>query len=191
MPTENCIYRSITLAANEEFTLPPGAEIIGSSNINSITSTCPLPTNLEQLGCYGFVVVAATGVNGGETEVWEDTQITFLGLNYDGIDYPFVSAVGYDGASIITQISLLPFGAAFSNFCISSCDETGNQSLKFYVIFNTFPSIAQNLKLYGTTSSPNSGSGIPQVPFEFPCLTRDEIVAAGNCNVCSNCISES
>ena len=49
--TQNCIYKSVTLAAGEQFTLPPGAEIISATDINSFTSTCPKPTTLDTFVC--------------------------------------------------------------------------------------------------------------------------------------------
>lgn len=57
-----CIIRSVTLQPNEEFILPPGAELISVSDIGNITTTCNVD-NLEELQCY----VCVLGINDDET----------------------------------------------------------------------------------------------------------------------------
>jgi len=191
-PSLPCTYKSVTLVPGEQFNLPPGAVIIGASNVSAITSTCPLPdpSEFENLGCYGFITVTWDGNSGADTEVWEDTQTRFTGVVFNGQYYSFSSPRGYnDSGGVIAELQNLPFGGALSNFCTSTSDDTSRDSNKTYYIFNTYPSIANNLELWGTTTSPNDGSGLADVPFSHPCQLYSDIIAQGNGDVCSNCVS--
>ena len=91
MPT-NCIYRSVNLQAGESFTLPPGAEIVSATDINAITSTCPIPDNLESLECYVFVVMATHNFTDGATRVW-------MGANNSGDSNAFIVTITVGGVT--------------------------------------------------------------------------------------------
>lgn len=184
---------TITLNPGEQFTVPPGGKILFTTDNAGLESVCAeLPT--EELACYGFILIAATGVNGGETEVFEDTQIKYLGVNLNGEYYPFAAPVGYGSAGtipdptptvpLVDALQALPFGSMFIEPCVSSSDDTSRQSLKHYIIFKTTPSIGDNIEVVAQTSSPNNGSGIPQVQFIVPGKTYASIVSEGNNNVC-------
>lgn len=185
-----CTYKTVTLTPDEQFTLPPGAEIVSASDINSISSTCPIPTNLETPSCYGIVIAAHQDSTGG-TEVWVgpgDDNIIFTGVYLNDLFYSFSSPILYNGTNIITALQNLPFGPAMTDFCTSSEDDLGNDSRKTYIIFNTVPSIADNMQLYGYTKGPNvgGGSGFGNVYFSHPVQLRSFIISQGHANVC-NC----
>ncbi len=49
---QNCIYKSVNMAAGEVFVLPPGAVLISVSDTGAITSSCPDPLPVAELKCY-------------------------------------------------------------------------------------------------------------------------------------------
>jgi hypothetical protein len=55
--TRPCLIKSVTLLANEQFTLPPGGVLVRTSNDAAITSTCPIPPSPE-LKCYQLTLTA-------------------------------------------------------------------------------------------------------------------------------------
>lgn len=183
-----CIYKSVTLAANEQFTLPPGAEIVSATGgLDSFDSTCSKPTSIETPGCYGFILVAREP-SGNESRAYDaDDDLKYTGLYLNNTYYPFSSTFQFGSGTFVSSITSVPFGSLLTNFCTSSSNDTSRNSIKAYIIFRTLPSIAKTLELRAETNSPNSGSGVPNVEFRIPCLLRDDIVNSGNNNVCSNC----
>lgn len=177
-----CIYKTVTLAPNEPFNLPPGAELVSATDPSKLTSTCPLPATLEALTCYGFVLIAHTGGSGSIT--FEDDQTTYEGISINGVYYPFSAPVGFNPAAVQAEIEALSIGSAFSGFCISTNSYLPN-SVKYYLMFKTIPSIGNDLQLIGSTVAGNSGTGLPQAPFTLPAETRTAITGAGHTGVCS------
>jgi hypothetical protein len=95
---QTCVTKSITLQPGEPFNLPAGAEIISATDINSLSSTCPLPSDLEELECYIFVL-AANVDNVTGTIVWEgcpDCNAYMPSITVGGTTYTFPSAFTAD-----------------------------------------------------------------------------------------------
>ena len=177
------IIRSITLSPGEQFVLPAGARLLGADVPGNITSNCELPV-LEELACYGFILLATTGADGSETEVLEDTQITYLGIKINDVYTPFPTPIGFNAADVLTGLEDLPMGSMFMDGCISQSSDLSRQSYKLYVIFKTIPSIGDKLMLVASTTSPNAGAGLPQVQYLVPAVAYDTIISDGNTDLC-------
>lgn len=95
MATTTTIYKSVLLQPGEQFTLPPGAELISATDTDSITSTCDI-SDLQGLNCYTFVFGNA-GTDGDQSQLFESetpdkSNVKIIGISVDGIDYLFNSA---------------------------------------------------------------------------------------------------
>ncbi len=79
----NCIYRTVKLTAGETFVLPPGAEVMGVSDLAAVTSSCGeltvLPNacfkmqwviNVDGEGIIQFTALF-TAIMGNHTNAWE------------------------------------------------------------------------------------------------------------------------
>lgn len=183
-----CTYRTITLQPGESYVLPAGAEIISATDSATITSVndCANLDNLEEIGCYGFVIASHDGSAAG-TEVWVPPNVIYTGVTLSNVFYPFAAPASYSSITdIVTQLQGLSFGSSMTNFCTSSSDDGTADSNKSYIIFNTIPSIANNLELYGYTAGPNNGggTGFGNVYFSHPCQLRSDIIAENHRDVC-------
>jgi hypothetical protein len=146
----NCLYKSVTLAVGETFTLPPGAEIISSSGgLESFTSTCPKPTNLETPACYKFRFSGANHDTGSARQQnWEEVNYFVDGIFVNDIYYPFTSSIaGYTGASTFRTAmnSITQFTGIFTNFGNIIGDESRQGGWTNQVNFTTIPSVGDNM----------------------------------------------
>jgi hypothetical protein len=186
-----CVYKTVTLQNGEKFVLPSGAEIVSATDPSLITSDCVNLDNLEIPVCYGFILVARQDWNSGRSQPYdgEGDDLYYDGVYLNNVFYPFPAGTLYwgSGPSPEDALASLPFGNLITNVCSSSSDDSFRNSYKTYIIFNTIPSIGDNLILKAQTDAPNSSSGIPQVEFRIPCKTREDIIAEGNSGVC-NCL---
>lgn len=166
----NCIYRSVTLQAGESFTLPPGGEIVSATDLNSITSTCPLPDNLEELECYIFVL-AANVDNLSATYVWEgcgaDCNAYMSNLTVGGITYTFPTALTADdrGKFDVSGLSAYITGNQSLNGLMlnlgTSTDYAYPNGGVATLCFKTTPSVAQETYLTLSTGVFGIGSPVP------------------------------
>lgn len=171
----NCIYKTVTLQAGEQFNLPPGAVIIGSSDSSAFTSTCPIPDGEEAI-CY----VAATPSSndcGSNSSYWEPTIGTnattnLWGYEFNGVMVPFASQkptvnpghlITTDvGAAYAEMALVMPIlGTAFGYGC-----DAGYGCLNYFVI-KTFPSIAKTLKMVWNIDGPVINNSQAFAWFEF------------------------
>jgi hypothetical protein len=165
----NCIYRSVSLQAGESFTLPPGAEIVSATDINAITSTCPIPDNLESLECY-IIVLLANVDNLTQTYVWEgcgnDCNAYMTSITVGGVTYTFPSAFTaddrgkFDVGGVASYIASTP---AISGMMLSlgtNNDYDYPRGGVATLCFKTTPSIAAETYLTLTTSL--LGLGTPE-----------------------------
>ena len=187
---ETCTFHTVTLLPGEQFNLPPGAEVISITDSGAITSNgCANLDNIETPVCYGFVIASHDDTD-SDTQVWvgdgSNPNIFYIGVYLGDIYYPFTASAGYDGTAIITQLEALSFGSIMTGFCTSTSNDGTADSKKSYIIFNTIPSIGDNLKLYGYTAGPNNGggTGFGAVYFDHPCLLRSEIIDLNHRDVC-------
>lgn len=166
--TPPCIFKSVTLIAGEQFTLPPGAEIVSSTaGIDNIKSTCAIPDTLEVPVCYKFRFSGADNDNSDDTENWEvDTNFAVNGIVLFGIYYPFALVVpgSYPAATFETEMISLPgFDGLFTSFS-RTFGGSGNafRGWTNEVRFLTIPSVGDNMEFKISTmvqyQSPFSGT---------------------------------
>ena len=87
----SCNYKSITLAAGEEFILPPGATIVSASDTTAIgiSNYCTNLNDLEELECYNVLFVSADNHDNGDTHLGEPTTHEIVGLHVNNTFYPY------------------------------------------------------------------------------------------------------
>lgn len=173
MPTQNCTYKSITLAAGEQFILPPGAEIVTTTNgLNDYTSTCPKPSTLETLKCYKFRFSGADGDSASfRRENWEGPggdgdNFSVDGITLNDIYYPFSFNIQawQDAASWTTVINSIPqFSGIFTNITSAFDDDRSsgaNRGWTTVVTLTTISSIGDNM-FFNISTLINDQSTVP------------------------------
>ena len=165
MAIVNCIYRAVTLQAGESFVLPPGAELLGVSDIGNITSTCNTD-NLEEALCY--TMEFGVSENESSSPVLEDNDYN-LYFVVDGTEYQIINELGAGGLSVwLTNAS--PIVAAIppgiiTNPVLTNSD-TGDRHTATFT-FSAIPSLASviRIKIVG----PGYGGGLYVYPTEVDC----------------------
>jgi hypothetical protein len=150
--SSNCNnYKTVTIQPGEAFTLPPGAEIIGVSNpAHILSSTCPIPTNLEPFLCYGlqFWIGSGNETSGGETPQGKERNLYAIKLN--GIQYSFPSPILLNAStsnpapfttSLRTQLDLTPVGGIITDLCTGVYVDEGSTEGRGDFLIVTFRSI--------------------------------------------------
>ena len=170
---DTCIVKSVTLQANEEFVLPPGAELIAVSNIDNITTTCNVD-NLEELQCY-VTVIGVVNEDDHRHYLEEGVSPTHIdGFYLNGVftefSTPFYSDADtgfYDLSALFSELqSKLP-GIIAGNFYYGSGPVPGfSPNSENLLQIRTVPSIADNLFLHintkpGETTLSNMDIRIP------------------------------
>jgi hypothetical protein len=189
----NCIYRSVSLQVGESFTLPPGAEIVSATDLNSITSTCPLPDNLEALECYIFVLLAADPISSGRG-VWSGGSsgdenafiltLTVGGVTYNIPDIPADSNGIFDVGQLASVIASNPSinGMMLSLGVASGSDPASTRGGVGTLCFKTTPSIAADTYLQLNTSLFNVGTPEPTTLVRlYPKKLSDYAGGVGTC----------
>lgn len=97
----NYVYRSVTLQPDEPFNLPPGAELISATDINSLTSTCPLPSTLEPLECWIIYIGMTEADDFDSNSIWMvDADLggsKGIGITVNNTFYPYTMPQGFEG----------------------------------------------------------------------------------------------
>jgi len=163
--TTPCVYKSITLAAGEQFTLPPGAELVASSaGIAAVKSTCALPDTLEEPVCYKFKFSGAEQDGGNATQNWSDAgNFQVKGIVVNGIFYSFPNIIYLtqsgtarqaltwsDAMNGIPQFSGL-FTFLNGDPVYGDENDTPGAGFTYQVAFNTIPSIGDTLEFQSST----------------------------------------
>lgn len=155
-PSSSCIYKTVTLAVGETFTLPPGAEIVASTGgLESFTSTCPKPTELVPFVRYCFRIVIQN--DRGRTEPFQYNAVGSEGIFIGEQYYPFASG---DGAvqdyytiqgGLQTWLTRIPgLIGVFRNTCVNTYS-SGRYGDGCMTCFDVPEDIAKILSLdYGT-----------------------------------------
>jgi len=152
-----CVTNSITIQPGENFVLPPGAEIIGSTDVDSITSSCADLTSVEEFECYVFQIMA-TEYSGVINPVYNPDNVFVHGLYKGDTDtsYNFSSGVLSGIPDIFANIvdrldTKTTLSNTISNLCVAFDEDTvpilGDHGQVVAVSFKTIPSIAKNLFL--------------------------------------------
>lgn len=155
--TTTCVptYRSVTLAAGEQFNLPPGAELFATSDISAISSTCPIPV-LTSYARYCFRIVIQNDAS-NRTEPWQNTAVGSSGIFIGEQFFGFASGDGAAGdyyaiqGGLQTWLTRIPgLVGVFRNTCVSTYSDRdyGDGCM---TCFDAPISIAEILSLdYGT-----------------------------------------
>lgn len=183
-----CIYKTVTLQNGEKFALPSGAELVGASDSNLITSTCALPT-LETLGCYALVFGNAED-DGNASQIFEATTYSntpVKGINFNQKDYDFLTTfpagVGtglYDLAAIVSAINSTSLGTLIFDASVGYNNQL-DYGVMSYIVFKTVPSIANNLALTMYTYAPD----IDPLYFSIPVLPYADVSGYNSIPACS------
>ena len=158
--TDNCIYKSATLAAGEQFNLPPGAILISATDVSAITSNCPIPA-LEEPACYFFALGTLDGDGDGRAEYWEDSQSKILGFkigNTSIYGFDIIGTPYYDMGAVYNMIAAtLPITmvGTFGNDGPAS-----NDSAQSGLVFKMIPSLANQLSLLVLAYANMAGSPV-------------------------------
>lgn len=181
------IYNSIVLQPGEQFTIPPGATLVGADDPESITSDCELP-ELETLECYTAVLIIG-GTEGNESQAWEAAasdgdeggvggEVTIKGVairnsngtitetNFSG-DYRFRDFFGFYGDAtqlreeLRTAIKAISGTITLESYVPSSTD----RYQMFYIMVETVPSAISDVFIMAKTNSVGSGDVIVYLPF--------------------------
>jgi hypothetical protein len=192
---QNCVYQSVTLQPGEPFNLPSGAEIISATDINSLSSTCPLPTDLEESECYivSFIAREVDGTRppyqGGSAS---DKTFYIRGMVVNDIFYPFGGSGGIvpDASGIFPVNDIVPYISAnttlnslLTNFGSGSHFEGGADGAVSTLCFKTIPSVAQGMYFILNTFIIGAGTPEPVTTLRVYPETRSSFgPTAGTCN---------
>lgn len=88
-PSQNCLIKTVTLQPGEPYNLPPGAELISATNINALTSTCPIPSTIEQP--EDWVLVIAGSENEDTNDYYGRPRFGIGGYELGGVYTEFPS----------------------------------------------------------------------------------------------------
>lgn len=146
-------YTSVTLAAGEQFTLPPGATLVSATNIDAITDDgCLDREQLEEMECYAIALTASdidTAVN-----PWTSDDVYISKITINGIDYT-VSGASNPGnygdwvtlPILETTINAHPeISGLFQDFVYNGDWDRFNGGVGS-LCFKTIPSIGDNMTI--------------------------------------------
>lgn len=178
-PIDPCVYKSVTLAPNEQFNLPPGATLVGASNTSAITSTCPIDA-LEELDCY-VVIIPTSGLREPTPMNLDIADID--GFYLGGVKTSFSSPVGTSYTDLPnmlqTQLSTTSLSGALSDICRVWRDRSTKEGECAYIFFRTIPSVANNLTFSVAGSHPGNSFTTPNSagPFalEYPVFKVSDV----------------
>lgn len=177
-----CITNNITLAPGENFVLPPGASIIGVSDIDNLSSDCIDLSSLEEATCFVTSLASRSADSDGHSEFFEKDQQSVYGfyLNnvYTAFDTPVINSgsLGSFDMSVIYGKLKAAIPAILTGAVTYDADvDNGTRS---NLSIKTFASIARNLQLYVETSA-SYGSGSTITSYRSSFITLSEAITAG------------
>lgn len=185
-----CLIKSYTLSPGEPFILPPGATVIGATNVDGLTSLCSDLENLEQVQCY-VVILAGMANTNTKSDYFEETQQEVQGFELNGIFTAFdggsVQNSGFLGSfdkDVLKSklLAKLP-GVLYAEGLIRNA-VNNNTSSRTIILIQTIPSIGKNLSLKIITfandggNNVNGGTGFAFYNAKF--ISLDEAIALGH-----------
>jgi hypothetical protein len=191
---EDCSIQAITIQPGEPFNLPPGAEILSVSNINSLTSSCPLPNNLEEPECY-ILSFAAVERIGNDRPPYQGSSAgdgfgkTFFlrGVYAAGNLYPInitASSEGiFDVNSLATFMQTTPgLAGLFLGIGTGSAHEDDDDVRGGIatLCFRAVPSIAESMYIPADTVVIGVGVPEPDSWMKFYPIKRSDYIANNN-----------
>lgn len=178
MATTN-IYKSVLLQPNEQFTLPPGAELIAAESADDLDSTCDLPTT-DTIECYTSFILLG-GNEGTDSQAWEIEEgvsggdVKLMGFatrngssttitNFTS-PYTFSSLTGMSPNEIALKSELeAKLSGVFSIQVVPIMNDP-TRRFKLYITLKTTSEIAGSIFMILTTTS--EGVGTVYVPFQL------------------------
>lgn len=156
-----CTIKSVTLAPSEPYVIPPGAIIIGSSDLGSIESACADLSQIEELECFGALMGAHkedTGIT--DFYYWENTgnEYKLIGYELNGTKYTLTTPVLGTG-QLWGCLDVVGMGNAISasipgivttaGYWNDEGSSPGNVAVCMsLLVIKTIPSIGNSLKLW-------------------------------------------
>ena len=162
----NCIYKSVTLAVGEVFTLPPGAEIVSTSGgLQSFTSTCPKPTTLDTTKRYR-IQWEINECSNNTTHAWENGF--FTGVSIGGGPRATVTINGYNGQNLLISFLKDTINTPFTNYTSGQRGPVGC-AMYFFIEFDSPSLIAEStifyMKVEGRDPGTVTGTYMEIIPF--------------------------
>lgn len=165
-PTLNsCIYKSVTLAAGEQFNLPPGATLVSTTNNSAITSNCPIPP-LDVTKRYR-IQWELEACDNDHTDSWENG--VFTGVRIGGGLQVTTLIDARDGQPALQNWLENTVNAPFINY-IQGSSGPGLSCVKYFSLeFDSPSTIAEStifyIKATGRTGG-DTGTYMEIIPFE-------------------------
>lgn len=169
--TTTCVptYLSVTLQAGNKFILPPGATIVGVSDITKIQSDCADLSQVEELECY-IISINAADDQDSQSPAWSNDTTTLDGIYVGGIFYDFGIPKGSwigDGGDVRTDnlANWINTHPVLSNLLTCTGysygeDPGGGQERGGVgtICFKTIPSLASTISIKVDTGVPGFGN---------------------------------
>lgn len=155
----NCSVRSVVLQPNEDYILPPGAIIIGATDVSSIDSVCADLTDIEEFECFGALMGTHTTKGTDFDSYWEGDSanvVKFEGYEFNGVKTLFNTPVDVDpnnlhgcldGPLICTTLMNNFQGILSATPYRNNTIRNGHDNCMTFIVIKTIPSIGNNLKL--------------------------------------------
>jgi hypothetical protein len=162
--TQNCTYKSVKLVAGEQFILPPGAEIVSTTNgLEDYTSTCPKPSTLDVTKRFRVQWEIKTDDNNNRTDPWENATITGVSI---GGTYTATSINGISGQTDLQNFLQNTVQAVFTNYDQNTINVS---EVNYYQLDFDSPSIIAEstifyIKVQGRTGG-DTGTYMEIVPY--------------------------
>lgn len=184
MAATTTIYKAVKLKQNEQFTLPPGAELVAADRVEDLDSTCTLP-ELEDMACYELVISGAE-TDGSPSEPYDIAGGFFLeGLYVAGglhVMSVSVNTHGIFDLSMVVPIIQDKFPMLQDIIFTFGRDSGGDRGGTSSLCFKTIPSVAADTFLVAATSYPAGGGSTSFRVYAQPRGTYD-----GTAGACPDC----
>jgi hypothetical protein len=191
IPSQNCVIKTITLQPGEPYNLPPGAELISATDINALTSTCPLPPNLEQPEYW--VLILASSENDDSADYYSNPRFGIGGYELSGVYTSFSKyyPMGTDpnqadeGCWDLNDVKngFLTIPGVFGINTVNGLeyeDGLDENGCKNAWTFKIIPSVAKNLYIVTGNSADLGNTKNTAVSQFHRLLPYDYVVGAGN-----------
>lgn len=149
MPTETCVYHTVTLQPGEQFNLPPGAVLVGATGgLSSFDSTCEKPETLEEPLCYQMLFSLNVANSSSPNLEYNDNQTTSLGIL--GTEYVVANNNLPSLSTINAAIASAGMTGVITNVSLSIVPPGSSLRWEFVLYLKTIPSIADEINIHIT-----------------------------------------
>ena len=180
-----CITNTITLVPGGIFVLPPGSEIIGTSDVSSIQSVCADLTKIEQSVCYILSFGGFNNAQAGATQYSDNSAQFIRGYVYNGNYVEFANPIinnninGSFDMNVLRDNLVKAFPAIIGTTVGYKLDSNGSRQNSMSILaIKTYPSIANNLQIRTNNDAPLNSTG-GAIDYRTPLIPRADFVAQG------------